>query len=128
MRDLKKIMELGFSPLNYGQVTACIIRKLNQPMPPPPDADPETLRTYVPKTYMEGMVQAIIDRALNGDPRCFELLVDRVEGKAVQQPNIMQLLALLAAVPPDALDLLLKDYRLAQDEQRLIASSDDISN
>lgn len=125
MRKLNDIVKLGFTPLNYGSVTECIIKLMNRRIPD------DVIETFVgteiqlvEKTYMEGMVAAMAKKALQGDARCFEILVNRVEGLPVQQPNIMQLMALLSTVPPDVLEQMLGQYQMAQDERRLLDASD----
>lgn len=129
MRKLNDIVKLGFTPLNYGAVTQCIIRLMNRRIP---DDVAESLVgpeiQLIEKTYMEGMVAAMAKKALQGDARCFEILVNRVEGVPTQQPNMMQLMALLAAVPQDVLGQMLNDYQMAQDERRLLDVSNEQTN
>lgn len=129
MRKLNDIVRLGFTPLNRGAVTECIIKLMNRRIP---DDVAESLIgpeiQLVEKTYMEGMVAAMAKKALQGDARCFEILVNRVEGLPTQQPNMMQLMALLATVPPEALEQMLGEYQMKQDERRLLDVSDEQTN
>jgi len=127
MRKLNDIVKLGFTPLNYGAVTACIIKFLNKPIPKTPKASMDSIDydiPYIEQTYMEGMVEAMCKKALDGDVRAFESIVNRVEGMPTQQPNMMQLMALMSQLPPEVLDQFLQEYQIAQDERRLLDASD----